>query len=178
MTEPIRRLATALLALSLLAPLALAAESLPPRKASVLLVGTHHFGNPNQDYVKTNVDDHLSERRQREIAEVVERLAAFRPTKIALEAVDGLSKVPEHYLAYLRGAYALGADERDQLGLRLAKRLGHARVYAIDSPQDLDFEAVLSAARASENRAFLASFEDAVNGFRALEERIRSLTVL
>lgn len=181
MTARMRAHTDALLALFLFTivflPAALATENSAPRKAHVLLVGTHHFANPNQDYVETHLDDHLSERRQQEIAEVALRLAAFRPTKIALEAIEGVSKVPEHYLAYVNGAYALSADERDQLGLRLAKRLGHARVYAIDSRQDLDLDAVFAAARASENRAFLASFDSAVSRFRALEERTRSLTV-
>src|SRR5512144_2912591 len=101
---------------------ALSARQSVQRKAKVMVLGTYHFDNPNRDYVKTNVDNHLSERRQKEIAEVAELLAGFKPTKIALEAVDGVSKVQQHFLDYIRGDYKLTADERDQIGLRLAKQ--------------------------------------------------------
>ena len=61
-------------------------------KAQVMILGVYHFDNPNLDYVKSNTDDHLSPKRQAEIAKVVELLAKFNPTRIALEAVDGASE--------------------------------------------------------------------------------------
>src|SRR5262252_9303741 len=56
-------------------------------KAQVMILGVYHFANPGLDYVKSDLDDHLSEKRQKQIAEVVESLAKFRPTKIAIEDV-------------------------------------------------------------------------------------------
>lgn len=172
-----RRAAAALAVAVCAAPLAAAAGEEAPERARVLLVGTYHFDGPNEDYVVAEVDDHLGERRQREIAEVAERLAAFRPTKVALEAVEGVSRLPDRYLAYVNGSHVLGADEREQLGFRVARRFAHPRVYAIDSREDLDFDALLGAARASGNHAFLARFEGAVAGFRALNARARTLSV-
>lgn len=171
------RAAAALAVAACSAPLTPAVGEEAPERARVLLVGTYHFDGPNEDYVVAEVDDHLGERRQREIADVAERLAAFRPTKVALEAVEGASGLPDRYLAYLQGAHVLGADEREQLGFRVARRFAHPRVYAIDSPEDLDFDGLLAAARASENGAFLAGFERAVAGFRALNARARTLSV-
>jgi Family of unknown function (DUF5694) len=43
---------------------------------------------------------------------------------------------------YLAGSYVLKADERDQVGLRLAKEMKHVKVYGIDFPMDLDFDGV------------------------------------
>ena len=96
------------------------AQQPAPKKAKVMLLGTYHFGNPNLDYLKSSVDDHLSPKRQAEIEEVAAAIAKFKPTKIAVEAVDGVSKVPQHYLDYVQGSYTLSADERDQLGMRVA----------------------------------------------------------
>lgn len=50
-------------------------------KAQVMFLGVYHFNNPNQDVVKSNFPDHLSEKKQQEIAEVLDLLAKFKPTK-------------------------------------------------------------------------------------------------
>lgn len=52
---------------------------------TVLLVGTGNWGNPGLDYKSVAFDDMLAPGRQREIAECLEHLARFAPTKVALE---------------------------------------------------------------------------------------------
>lgn len=146
-------------------------------KAQVLVLGTYHFGNPNQDYVKTNVDDHLSAKRLKQIVEVVELLAKFKPTKIVLEAVDGSSPIHVNYAAYLKNAHELKADEREQLGFRLAERMAHNRVYAVDHKIDMDVEAVVKAARQSGDRAFLETFQIVMAGVQEFEKRKSTMTV-
>lgn len=106
----------------------------PRPRARVLLLGTFHF-TANSDYLRHEHPwDALSEQHQAEIAEVVECLARFRPTKVALEfPAERDEELNGRYRAYRDGTYALTANERDQLGFRLAARLGHDRVYAIDA---------------------------------------------
>src|ERR671922_18561 len=54
--------------------------------AKIMLLGTFHFHDPGLDAHRPKFTlDVFSERRQREIADVVERLAAFAPTKVAVE---------------------------------------------------------------------------------------------
>lgn len=146
-------------------------------RAQVMILGAYHFDNPNLDYVKSNVDDHLSVKRQAEIAEVVALLAKFKPTKIALEAVDGVSAIHKNYTAYLNGTYTLKADERDQLGMRLAKQLGHKRIYAIDHKLDMDFGAVMAAAQQSNDQVFLSTFQKAMGEIEELQKRQSTMTV-
>jgi hypothetical protein len=112
-----------------------------PRAVPVMILGTYHFANPNLDLVQTDFDDHTSERRQREIQEVCDLLARFAPTKIALEASND-EALQRDFEAYVRGERELGVNESEQLGMRLAKRLGHARVFGIDHPMGLDLDAV------------------------------------
>lgn len=149
----------------------------PQARAQIMILGVYHFGNPNLDYVKSNVDDHLSAKRQQQIAEVVEMLAKFKPTKIALEAVDGVSNVHRDYEAYLKGQYTLSASERDQLGLRLAKQLGHKRVYAIDHQLGMDVEGVIAAAQQSKDTAFLETFQRVIGELQELQKRQATMTV-
>ncbi|MBN2385827.1 MAG: hypothetical protein JXB85_02320 [Anaerolineales bacterium] len=76
----------------------------------------------------------FSERRQQEIAEVVERLARFGPTRVAIERTQGQQgQVDGDYRAYLRGEFELSADEIHQLGFRLGRRLGHEGVYCVNA---------------------------------------------
>jgi hypothetical protein len=112
----------------------------PPTQ--VLIIGTVHLGNPGRDLVNPEIKELLGERRQKEIRDVVDRLKAFRPTKIALESKPDATKLQQHLDEYLADKYTLTADERDQIGLRLAKEANLAKVYGIDFPLDLDFEAL------------------------------------
>lgn len=147
------------------------------KKAQVMVLGVYHFNNPNQDYVKTSVDDHLSDKRQKEILEVVELLSRFKPTKIILEAVEGVSPVAQNYDAYLKGQYKLAANERDQIGFRLAKQFNHKQVYAADHKLDMDVGAVIQAAQESNNRAFLDEFQKVMAEVQDFEKRKATMTV-
>jgi hypothetical protein len=105
---------------------------------TVLLIGTGHWGNPGLDYKSVAFDDMLAPGRQQEIAECLEHLARFAPTKVALEIMpDQAEAWNTEYRAYRHGAFALTVNERHQLGFRLAAMAGHERIYGIDW-HDLD----------------------------------------
>lgn len=100
--------------------------------AQILILGTYHFHNPGLDAVKRQIDDVLSARRQKEIAELNEKLARFKPTKIAIEGQYGATRWTDLYASYLAGKYELGRNEIEQVGFRLAKQFNHSTVYPID----------------------------------------------
>lgn len=103
------------------------------QRPSLLIVGTPHFGNPGRDIINTRVSDVTTAERQREIEAIVERLAAFHPTRVAVEwPADEQTRLDQRYADYRAGRYQLSADETDQIGLRLAARLGLERVDAVD----------------------------------------------
>lgn len=104
------------------------------RAAKILILGTYHMDNPGQDAINLKADDVLGEKRQREIAELVDRLARFNPTKVTVEAPYRSTAYPERYQKFMAGDYKLGRNEIEQVGFRLAKRMGHATVYPIDFP--------------------------------------------
>ncbi len=113
-------------------------------RPQVLILGTYHMGG-SSDYIQTSTDDVLSPRRQREIEALVNALAAFRPTKIMVEApLAHDSALNARFRRYAAGQDTLRRNEIDQIGFRLAKRSGHSRVYAIDYSQDEDIGLALS----------------------------------
>lgn len=102
-------------------------------RPKMLILGAPHFGNPGRDIVNQKIEDVLTPARQREMESVVERLAAFRPTHVAIEwKTSAQDKLNQRYADYRAGRYELSRDERDQIGLRLAARLGLERVHAVD----------------------------------------------
>jgi len=133
--------------LVLLACVAAMSVQTPAPKTQVMILGVYHFANPKRDLVKTDLDDHMSPKRQQEIADVVGRLAKFKPTKIMVEGLpDGDAN--NRYHDYLNGKYTLTVNEVDQIGMRLAKEFGHKDIYPIDWRNDMDFDSVTSFASA------------------------------
>lgn len=104
-------------------------------RAHLLFLGVFHFADQGLDAYKPRFHlDITSPERQREVEELVEGLLLFRPTKVAIEAEPRLQpRLDSLYGAYLKGTHELGANEVYQLGFRLAKRLGLARVWAVDA---------------------------------------------
>jgi len=102
-------------------------------KPTVLVLATSHLHNPRRDVMNIQWDDVLAEKRQKEIREFVELLKKFKPTKIAVEVPFGSVKTDEEYRRYLRGEYELTRNEIDQIGYRLAKELGHSKMFPVDA---------------------------------------------
>jgi len=131
-----------------------------PPPAEIMVLGTFHFSGGGQDMINPEVDDFLAPHRQAEIEAVLDRLEAFAPTRIAVELM------PEHeadfnqrYAAYRAGELELGVNERQQIGMRLAARLGHDRLYAVDAQGGMDFEAMMSSAAEAGQTELLAEWE-------------------
>jgi len=103
--------------------------------AHVMLLGTFHFQDAGLDWYHPQHDiGILSEKRQYQIEDILTRLAAFAPTKIAVERrPDTQAQLDREYQDYLQHRFSLPPTEVYQLGFRLAQRLGHPRVYGIDA---------------------------------------------
>jgi hypothetical protein len=114
-----------------------------PSEVQVMLLGTYHFANPGLDAVKQQVDDVLAPTRQRELADLVERLAAWHPEQIAVEwpASDSAS-IAAQYARYRSGSLAPSRNEVIQIGFRLAARLGLPSVNPIDTAMRLGNDSV------------------------------------
>ena len=118
-------------------------------RAEVFVLGTYHMANPGSNLFDAEADDVLSPRRQAEIAEVIEVLKQFRPTKIAVEARFNDRGTQERYAEYLAGRYELTRNETDQLGFRLARELGHEAVYPVDVYGDFPYPRLIKYAEAT-----------------------------
>ena len=122
-------------------PMWVYAESVPQllvertneNRPTLLVLGSMHFSNPGLDNINAEVDDVLTAARQNEIQDLADKLAEFRPTHIAVEVSHANhDRFNGYYQDYVTGAAELDRSEASQIGLRMAKMLGHETVYAVD----------------------------------------------
>lgn len=133
--------------------------------AEVLVLGTYHFSNPGLDVANVTVDDVLTPERQTQVRAVVAGLAAFRPTRVVVEAQA--DKLPHaslpRYRDYLAGKGTEDRNEIVQIGYRLAREARLADVQGIDAEGSFPFEAVMNWARAQNQEAAFQRGLDEVN---------------
>ena len=112
-------------------------------KPTLVILGTYHMGTPGNNVVNPKVADITAPERQKQIVELVESLITFNPSKIVLECdSETEAKTQDLYEKYLSGNYQLSKNETDQIGFRLAKQLGHQKVYCVDWSEFWDDPAI------------------------------------
>ena len=129
----------------------------------VMFLGTYHMSNPGMDAFNLQSDDVLAPKRQAE-------MATFQPTIIAIEAPFNDSLTLARFQEYLTGELSLRKNETEQIGFRLAKILGHQKIYPIDVTSNLemgDMQQVI-AADPARHGARMAEVQELGNGAIAL----------
>jgi Family of unknown function (DUF5694) len=104
----------------------------PRGRIPVLLVGSFHMDNPGQDAAGVVVDDVLAPERQAQLEDVADRLAGFAPTKVLVEAPWNDAEIQTRYVRHRTAGAALRRSEVEQVGFRVAVRLGHDTIWPID----------------------------------------------
>lgn len=134
------------------------------QRPTIMLVGTGHWSNPGKDYHAADYDDMPAPKRQAEIAATLGQLARFAPTKIALEVMsDRTDDLNEEYRRFRAGELSLTANERHQIGFRLATRMGHDQVFGIDwhdLDRDIGWDVAVEAAQRSGQDDLVTAFTE------------------
>jgi hypothetical protein len=101
----------------------------------VLLVGSWHFQYPGLDAHVTNEENRIniySDRRQKELQELLDYLAIFKPTKILVESGPITGYIKYNYTEWKAGRENLMANERSQIGMRLVEMFKLDTIYGVD----------------------------------------------
>ncbi|MDZ7792000.1 MAG: DUF5694 domain-containing protein [Xanthomonadales bacterium] len=115
----------------------MASAAVHARDVQVMVLGTYHLANPGQDLHNVEVDDVTAQARQEELEAVADVLAAFAPDRIAVEAVSEREDFSlEAYETFKIEDLGKVPNEREQIGYRLAHRMGHEHVYGIDEQDE------------------------------------------
>lgn len=106
-------------------------------KPALMILGSGHLANWGADRINYRMDDVLAPKRQAELQALADQLAQFKPTKIAVEVDERWNaKLQEEYNGYLKDNFQLEPHEIHQIGFRLAKDMGHPKVYCVDYFRD------------------------------------------
>lgn len=136
----------------------------PQQKTEVLTLGSFHFAFRNLDLIKTSTEDQidvLEPKYQKEIEDIVARIAKFKPTIIAIERdPDKQAKYDSLYNQYLLGKYNLARDEEQQIGFRIAKMMNLKTLYCVNAwGRDYEvLDSVLEGKDSLENKKFMNYF--------------------
>ena len=102
------------------------------KKIKVYLLGTFHFAQTDSDY---NV---LDDKHQKSIEKLSQAIAKQKPDKVFVERqpeFESSNKIDSLYGIYLKLTRPIRAkNEIFQVGFRVAKTLGHKKVYQCDHP--------------------------------------------
>lgn len=168
------------------AALAQTAPAPRPEPIQVMIVGSFHFDNPGRDINNASIDPVTTPAKQAELAAVAEGLRRFHPTAVAIEriATDTTTLLDQRYPAFTPADLLTNADERVQIGYRLANLEGLTRVYAIDEQPDegerdyFPFDKLMAWATAHHKEAELAALNAPVAAYVAdLSARQRTETL-
>jgi hypothetical protein len=111
-------------------------DSLP----KIFLVGAFHFEYYNLDVYKVDKEnqlDILSDKKQREIKQLLDYISIFKPNKIFIEALPNWNATKK-YRNYRDLKKPLGKDERMQIGFRLAEKFNLDTLYSINAGAVVD----------------------------------------
>lgn len=115
------------------------------QKIKVYIVGTFHFDGAAGDVYKTTREDMKTPENQRQLDELVGRLAKAAPDRVFVEwTPERQGFVDTTYQLYLQNEFDLGNNEVYQVGYRLGKLLKQARIYCVDAGGDFDYDSLVS----------------------------------
>ena len=115
-------------------------------EVQVMVLGVYHFANPGRDDIRQDIDDVLKPQRQRELEDLVTRLATWAPDRIAVEWPWSFAdSARARYERFRAGTMAPNRNEVVQIGFRLAARMGQQGVHPIDDESFLDLNDSLRA---------------------------------
>lgn len=103
------------------------------KKKQILLFGSFHFENPGLDVAKVNTFDVMTDKSQKELENITDKIKKFGPNKIFVEwNYQKQAKLDQFFAKNTDSLLKNDSDERVQVALRSAKKLGLKKLYAID----------------------------------------------
>lgn len=103
------------------------------KKKQILLIGTFHYANPGLDITKINTFNIMSEKSQKELETISNKITKFGPDKIFVEwKFSKQADLDKFYNKNTDSLIKKSSNEITQLALRTAKKLNHKKLYGID----------------------------------------------
>lgn len=158
---------------------AVSGEAKTTKKVRIALLGTMHFTPSTQDAYKNQAVDLSSDKRKKEIEEVISKLVTFIPNQICVELpVSSQSRTDSTYNQFLKGDYKLAQDEIGQLGFRSAQKLKIKGVTCVNYKGKFDTDPVTKFAQENNQAQILSGMDEYAKGFLSeIDQKQKSLSL-
>jgi len=116
------------------------------KKKQVLLIGTFHYANPGLDVAKLNSFSIMSEKSQKELEIMSDKIKKFGPDKIFVEwEFSKQTDLDKFYNKSTDSLFKNNKSEITQLALRTAKKLNHKKLYGMNLYTSFRYDSLMMA---------------------------------
>lgn len=130
----------------LLALIAFNITSAQTKKKQILLVGTFHYANPGLDVAQLNNFNIMSEKSQKELEIMSNKIKKFGPDKIFVEwEFSKQADLDKFYNKNTDSLFKTNKSEITQLALRIAKKLNHKKLYGMNLYTSFPYDSLMMA---------------------------------
>jgi len=143
------------------------------KKKQILLIGTFHFQNPGLDVAQINTFNVMSDKSQKELENITNKIKKFGPDKIFVEwNYQKQDKLDQFFSKNTDSLLHEKVDEITQLALRSAKKLGHTKLYAIDYKNTVfPYDSLVKGMTAAGQLDLIKKDEEAMKQFEANQNK-------
>lgn len=114
------------------------------KKKQILLVGTFHYANPGRDVAQVNSFDIMSEKSQKELEIMSDKIKKFGPDKIFVEwEFNEQADLDKFYNKSADSLFKTNKNEITQLALRTAKKLNHKKLYGMNLYTSFPYDSLM-----------------------------------
>lgn len=116
------------------------------KKKQVLLIGTFHYANPGLDVAQLNSFSIMSEKSQKELEIMSDKIKKFGPDKIFVEwEFSKQTDLDKFYNKNTDSLFKNNKSEITQLALRTAKKLNHKKLYGMNLYTSFRYDSLMMA---------------------------------
>ena len=114
------------------------------KKKQILLIGTFHYSNPGLDVAQLNSFNIMSEKSQKELEIMSDKIKKFGPDKIFVEwEFKKQADLDKFYNKNTDSLFKTNKSEITQLALRTAKKLNHKKLYGMNLYTSFPYDSLM-----------------------------------
>ena len=150
----------------LLAIITLNLTSAQTKKKQILLIGTFHYANPGLDVAKVKTFNVMSEKSQKELEIMSDKIKKFGPDKIFVEwKFSKQAELDKYYNKNTDSLLKKDLNEITQLALRTAKKLNHKKMYGIDYRTRFPYDSLMMSMKKANQKDLIKKTTESTEKF-------------
>ncbi|MFB9079497.1 DUF5694 domain-containing protein [Flavobacterium procerum] len=137
------------------------------KKKQILLIGTFHYENPGRDVAQVNTFNVMSEKSQKELEIMTDKIKKFGPDKIFVEwKYSKQEQLDKFYNKNTDSLLKKDANEITQLALRTAKKLNHKKLYGMDYRNNFPYDSLMMSMEKANQKDLMKKNTESTEAFQ------------